>query len=65
MKSMVRSSRSAVHVKQSTPATRPTVAIAVSPERTNVSVPNTAEALVATGALLFFTGLIVAALNDE
>jgi hypothetical protein len=65
MKSTSNSSSKLTRVTQSTPAYRSTVAIAVSPERTNVSVPNTAETLVATGALLLLMGVVASALNEE
>ncbi|ADO75852.1 hypothetical protein [Stigmatella aurantiaca] len=64
MKSMTRSNRSSMQVQRFTPEARSTVAIAVTPQRTNVSIPHKPEALVATGAILVFAGLVLAALDE-
>jgi hypothetical protein len=64
MKSMSTSKRNLVQVKQPNAIARSTVAIAVTPQRTNVSIPNTADALVGTGLLLLATGLVLAALDE-
>jgi hypothetical protein len=65
MKAMSKSNRNLMQVKQPAPMARSTVAIAITPERTNVSIPNTSEALVGTGLVLLATGLILAALDEE
>jgi hypothetical protein len=64
MKSMSTSKRNLVQVKHPNSAARSTVAIAVTPQRTHVSIPNTSEALVGTGLLLLATGLVLAALDE-
>jgi hypothetical protein len=64
MKPMSTSKRNLVQVKQPNSVARSTVAIAVTPQRTNVSIPNSSEALVGTGLVLLATGLILAALDD-
>jgi hypothetical protein len=64
MKSMSTSKRNLVQMRQPHSMARSTVAIAVTPQRTNVSIPNTSEALVGTGLLLLATGLVLAALDE-
>lgn len=64
MKSISRSSRTPIQVRQQVSPARSTVAIAITSQRTNVSVPNDAKALVATGAVLLAAGLFLAALDD-